>query len=77
MKRTKITLAILILLTIVSAIIAQSTSDYKKSIILILASLKFIGIAYIFMDLYKAHPIWKIAVITYVILIVGTVLILN
>lgn len=76
MNIRKITLILLILLTIASAIIAQSTSTYTEIAILVLAGLKFVGIAYIFMDINKAHSFWKTAILIYTLIIVGVVIII-
>jgi hypothetical protein len=60
----------LIILTISSAII--SNYFFKATIlvelILWLAALKFIAVAYYFMELKKAHVFWKVSTITFLLI---------
>lgn len=72
-KTATITWVILIILTIASALISKLEGIYFVLIILILSALKFFGIAFQFMELKKAHPLWKGLIIGF-ILIFATVL---
>lgn len=58
-KSAILTWTILIILTIASALISKLDGAYIALIILILAALKFLGIAFQFMELKKAHTFWK------------------
>lgn len=69
MKNTAtLTWVILIVLTITSALVSKLESKYIVLIILILSALKFLGIAFQFMELKKAHPLWKGIIIGFVFL---------
>lgn len=65
-KKATITWIILIVLTIASALISKLESKYVVLIILLLSALKFIGIAFQFMEVKKAHPFWKGTIIGFV-----------
>jgi hypothetical protein len=69
-KSTLITWVSLISLTILSAII--STYFFKVSylveLILLIAAIKFIIVAYFFMDLKKAHIFWKTATLLFLLI---------
>lgn len=60
-KKATITWIILIVLTIVSALISKFEGKYIVFLILIFAVLKFLGIAFQFMELKKAHSFWRIS----------------
>ncbi len=80
MKKNDIyTLGILILLTLVSALFATKFESVKYISlgILLLSAIKFLLVAFQFMELKKAHVFWKILLIGYLsifILIIGIVL---
>ena len=76
MKGTKITLTILFLLTLASMLMSNKVSEYTIPIILILAAIKFIGIAFNFMELKKAHVFWKISTLAFLVIFIGTILII-
>lgn len=63
-KASIITLVALLALTVISALFSNIEETYAASIILGLAVLKFIGVAFQFMELKKAHVFWKITLIT-------------
>lgn len=66
MNKTVLTTWILLLiLTVTSAIFANVKGTYITFILLGFAVLKFIGVAFLFMELKKAHPFWKIALISF------------
>jgi len=68
-KTISYTLVILIILTITTALVSNFI-DLKVGVyfILLLAVLKFIYVAFQFMELKKAHAFWKIIVILYLII---------
>lgn len=76
MKRLIITLVVLVVLTILSAVVSNYSTNYTATLILILAGLKFLGIAYYFMDLIKAHVAWRIILIIFLGLFLIPILIL-
>jgi len=77
-KELFITWILLLFLTITSAFIANyyTNGDYLVQLILLLAVLKFIGVAFNFMELKKAHAFWKIATIAFIVLFFIFILIL-
>ena len=68
MKQLLITLIVLIMLTINTAIISNTNTSYVVAAILILAVLKFIGVSFYFMEVRKAHVFWKGSIVTFVML---------
>ncbi|PNQ72479.1 hypothetical protein C1T31_11865 [Hanstruepera neustonica] len=77
MKSAKITLGVLILLTLISALFAQQTLSYSAIIILALAGLKFLGISYYFIELIKAHVFWRFIVAAFVFIILAIILVIR
>ena len=71
-KKDIYTLAGLIILTIVTALFSTTFNSikYVSLIILILSIIKFLLIAFQFMELKKAHSFWKSIVLIYVTLFV-------
>ncbi|WP_246067674.1 cytochrome C oxidase subunit IV family protein [Changchengzhania lutea] len=67
-KAATITWIILIVLTIVSALISKLEGAYIVVMILILAVFKFLGIAFQFMEIKKAHSFWKTLIIVFIFL---------
>ena len=61
-----ITWIVLIVLTITSALVSKLDSKYVVFIILILSALKFLAIAFQFMELKKAHRFWKTIIIGFI-----------
>jgi heme/copper-type cytochrome/quinol oxidase subunit 4 len=76
MKKTIITLGILVLLTIISTIISELDRNNIVFVIILLAALKFIGVSFYFMDLKQAHTFWKGSIIFFLTLIFTTILII-
>ena len=68
-KEIIFTWILLLFLTIASAFVANyyTNGDYLVQIIILLAILKFIGIALNFMELKKAHIFWRMATIVFVV----------
>ncbi len=75
MSKLTISWVILLILTVVSGLSSTDGGKYITVFILIMAVLKFVIVSFKFMELYKAHSFWKIAVITY--LAIFTVIILS
>lgn len=67
-KTLTITWLILIVLTIVSALVSKLEAVYVVPFILILAAVKFIGIAFQFMELKKANTFWKAMILAFLLL---------
>lgn len=69
------TLTILILLTISTAILSNYFNSLKYIVFLILglSGVKFILVAFQFMELKKAHQFWKSLIIIFLILFIGTI----
>lgn len=74
--RTLLIWIILLVFTLIAGLVSRIASDYTVAIILTLSVLKFIGVAFEFMDLKTAHNFWKITVTGYLVVFVGIVLIL-
>lgn len=70
-KKLTYTFGLLLLLTFATFLIVNLPLDsfIKKCLILALFSVKFILVAFQFMELKKAHSFWKISTITILIII--------
>lgn len=66
----------LLLLTISAAFFSNLNVKYVAFIILFLAALKFLGIAFQFMELKKAHVFWKVSILVFLVLFTTTLLLL-
>ncbi len=65
-KRLKITLALLVLLTLVSAMLAEGRRvNWAWFLILTLAAIKFNLVVFEFMELRSAHGFWKLLMVFY------------
>ena len=62
---------VLIILTISTALVSNSTLNILNAAIVILglAVVKFLGVSFYFMELKKAHSFWKTTVLVYVLLL--------
>ena len=60
----------LIFLTALSAFVSSNIieTSYVAAIIIILSILKFIGVSFYFMELKKAHVLWKSSILFFVII---------
>lgn len=74
-KKDIYTLALLILLTITTAFFSNLENGLKVVglIILILNGIKFITVAFQFMELKKAHSFWKALIISFLTLFIGII----
>jgi len=59
---------LIIILTFLSALIANSSFVYAMESVLVISMLKFIGISFYFMGLRKAHVFWKSSIVIFVLL---------
>jgi len=75
-KRTFYTWALLLVFTIIAGIVSRTVNNYAVVVILALSAIKFMGVAFEFMDLKVAHNFWKIAVTAYVLIFMGIILII-
>jgi len=77
-KRIVFSWTVLILLTILSGLISSYflKLDCLVELILLLAALKFIGVAYYFMELKKAHVFWKTVTITFLIIFIVSIIVI-
>lgn len=73
-KVTTITWGVLVLLTIISAILSSIETSYLAIIILGLAGLKFIGVAFEFMELKKAHWVWQLSLLSFLVIFTAILL---
>ncbi len=74
MERTfNITWLVLIGLTLLSAVFANLDFPYVAIIILGLSFLKFIGVAFFFMELKKANAFWKVLLVAFLTLLLVVV----
>jgi hypothetical protein len=70
---SNLTWIVLIILTIASALISKLNSHYVVLIILVFSSLKFLGIAFQFMELKKAHLFWKAMIVSFLVIFVTSI----
>ncbi|NVK53152.1 MAG: cytochrome C oxidase subunit IV family protein [Flavobacteriaceae bacterium] len=76
LKKLIVTWIILLLLTIVIVVLSNHFSEKQlfTTIILFISVGKFLLIAFYFLELYKAHSFWKLAVILFSLFFVLTLL---
>ena len=74
-KKDIYTLALLIVLTITTAIFSIYYVNLKfvGLIILVLSGIKFVLVAFQFMELKKAHTFWKGLIIIFLVLFIGII----
>ena len=77
MKKTyNYTWIALIVLTVASALITNFEMAYAVVFILFLAFLKFIGVAYNFMELNKANVFWKVLLVVFLAGLLTTIVLI-
>lgn len=74
-KRTQLTWIVLLLITVIVGLISMSFMNYAVVLILMLSAVKFLGVAFEFMEIRTAHSFWKIAVVTFLMIFIGITLI--
>ena len=78
MNRTStLTWTILLGLALASAGFSTYENNYAILFILILAMLKFLGIAFQFMELKKAHSLWKVILCMFLLVFISAILIVK
>ncbi len=75
-KKLSLTWISLIGLTVISALIANTSLSYVPFLLISLAGAKFLGIAFQFMELKKAHLFWKIILSLFLFLFATFVLLM-
>jgi len=76
-KQHIFTWIILLVLTVISGLVSNVALTYVIPIIMILAVLKFMGVAFNFMEMKKANVFWKILIVGYLVVFCGIVLVIN
>ena len=79
MKRKDIlTLLFLVVLTIITGLFSKFYSELKmvNFVIIILSGIKFLLIAFQFMELKKAHIFWKVILTSYLVLFSGIIILM-
>ena len=69
---------VLIILTICTALVSNSTlvSSVAAAVILVLSAVKFFLVSNYFMEMKRAHSFWKFSILFYLIIVVGTLLLI-
>jgi Prokaryotic Cytochrome C oxidase subunit IV len=77
-KKDIYTLAILILFTALTALLSNIFNGFKfiTIVIMLLSGIKFLLVAFQFMELKKANNFWKISLSTYLILFFTSILLI-
>lgn len=75
-KDNVLTWIFLMVLTISSVLFSTNSTHITAYIILGLAVLKFIGVAFQFMEFRKAHTIWKTSIYVFLFLFVSVIVII-
>ncbi len=76
-KQNVITWILLLLLTVIAGLVSSEYLSYGIPLILVLAVLKFIGVAFNFMELKKANVFWRILIIGFLVVFCGLILIIK
>ena len=76
-KQNIITWILLLVLTVVAGFVSSTLLTFIIPLILFLAVLKFIGVAFNFMEMKKAHVFWKILIIGYLAIFCAVILLIN
>ena len=76
MKKSVITLGVLILLTLISAILSNGKEAFVIIGIIVIAAFKFLGVSFYFMELKLANAFWKWSVLIFLIGFITSVLII-
>ena len=61
-------------LTIIAGLVSGTSITYMVPIVLFLAILKFMGVAFSFMEMEKANLFWKILILSYLIIFSSIIL---
>lgn len=66
-KNLIFTWSLLIVLSVLVSTISFYTFANKIEVIVVLSAIKFLLIAFIFMELYKAHFFWKFIIVSFLV----------
>ncbi len=66
----------LIALTLLSAMVSNSEIVYAKELIMILAALKFLAVAFYFMELKQSNRFWKVLLVSFLTIFISLFLII-
>ena len=66
---------LLLILTVIAGLISSTNIAYAIPFILILAALKFMGVAFSFMEIKKANLFWKVLIVSFLVVFCGIILI--
>jgi len=72
-RQNTITWVLLMILTIIAGIISTVSMAYVVPLIMTLASLKFIGVAFGFMEMNKSNFVWKVLLLAYLFIVCGII----
>ncbi len=75
-KRTLYTWILLLVFTVLAGFLSGAAQQYAVVGILLLSAVKFMGVAFEFMDLRAAHNFWKVIVSAYILVFLGIVLLI-
>ena len=76
-KQNVITWILLLLLTVIAGHISNAHLSYVIPLILLLAILKFIGVAFNFMELKKANVLWGVLILGFLVVFGGLILLIK
>lgn len=76
MKNLKITLIVLVVLTLIASFVSTSVGVYAVMAILALAVLKFIGVSFYFMELRKGHLFWKGTLLAFLVVFMISIVVI-
>jgi len=76
-KLSIITWVSLIILTIISGVFSNIENRLVVLIIIGLATIKFLGVAFQFMELKKAHSFWKSSIVVFIFIFTALIWIIH
>tara|TARA_R110000787_G_scaffold15134_9_gene46896 strand:+ start:12325 stop:12561 length:237 start_codon:yes stop_codon:yes gene_type:complete len=66
---------LLLTLTVIAGLVSSTNIAYAIPLILVLAVLKFMGVAFSFMEMKKANLFWKVLIVSFLVVFCGIILI--
>ncbi len=66
---------LLLILTVLAGLISSVNFAYTVPLILLLAVLKFMGVAFSFMEIKKANPFWKLLIMSFLVIFCGIIIV--
>ncbi len=75
-KKNIFTWLSLIVLTVLAGLVSKVEVSFLIPIILLFAALKFIGVAFSFMEMSKANLVWKVLILGYLFIFCGVIIVL-